>query len=36
MTPPKAKKAKVAGSHLCMWDDQEVYFKHLLNFLHAV
>src|ERR1700736_4156317 len=24
------------GSHLCMWDDQEIYFKHLLNFLHAV
>jgi proline iminopeptidase len=24
------------GSHLCMWDDQEVYFKHLLNFLRAV
>ena len=24
------------GSHLCMWDDQEVYFKHLLNFLHVV
>ncbi len=24
------------GSHLCMWDDQEVYFKHLLGFLRAV
>jgi len=24
------------GSHLCMWDDQEIYFKHLLDFLHAV
>jgi proline iminopeptidase len=24
------------GSHLCMWDDQEIYFKHLLNFLRAV
>jgi len=24
------------GSHLCMWDDQEVYFKQLLNFLRAV
>jgi proline iminopeptidase len=24
------------GSHLCMWDDQEVYFQHLLEFLHAV
>jgi proline iminopeptidase len=24
------------GSHLCMWDDQETYFKHLLNFLHTV
>jgi pimeloyl-ACP methyl ester carboxylesterase len=24
------------GSHLCMWDDQEAYFKHLLNFLHEV
>ena len=23
-------------SHLCMWDDQEVYFKHLLGFLHTV
>jgi proline iminopeptidase len=24
------------GSHLCMWDDQAVYFKHLLDFLRAV
>jgi proline iminopeptidase len=24
------------GSHLCMWDDQEIYFKQLLDFLHAV
>ena len=24
------------GSHLCMWDDQQVYFKHLLNFLRTV
>jgi proline iminopeptidase len=24
------------GSHLCMWDDQDFYFKHLLNFLHSV
>jgi proline iminopeptidase len=24
------------GSHLCMWDDQEVYFRHLLGFLWAV
>ena len=24
------------GSHLCMWDDQEIYFKHLLKFLRAV
>jgi proline iminopeptidase len=24
------------GSHLCMWDDQRVYFDHLLNFLNAV
>lgn len=24
------------GSHLCMWDDQEVYFRHLLKFLQAV
>jgi proline iminopeptidase len=24
------------GSHLCMWDDQEDYFKHLLGFLHGV
>jgi proline iminopeptidase len=24
------------GSHLCLWDDQEIYFKHLLTFLHAV
>lgn len=22
------------GSHMCMWDDQEAYFKHLLDFLH--
>jgi len=24
------------GSHLCMWDDQEAYFKHLLKFLREV
>ncbi|HSZ07939.1 MAG TPA: proline iminopeptidase-family hydrolase [Steroidobacteraceae bacterium] len=24
------------GSHLCMWDDQETYFKHLIGFLRAV
>jgi proline iminopeptidase len=24
------------GSHCCLWDDQKVYFDHLLNFLHAV
>jgi proline iminopeptidase len=24
------------GSHLCMWDDQAVYFHHLLQFLHSV
>ena len=24
------------GSHLCMWDDQDFYFKHFLNFLHSV
>jgi proline iminopeptidase len=24
------------GSHMCMWDDQEIYFKHLLDFLHVV
>jgi proline iminopeptidase len=25
------------GSHLCMWDDQESYFTHLLTFLlHTV
>ena len=24
------------GSHLCMWDDQQIYFKNLLEFLHAV
>ena len=24
------------GSHLCMWDDQEVYFRQLLAFLQAV
>jgi proline iminopeptidase len=24
------------GSHLCMWDDQETYFKHLIAFLRAV
>jgi len=24
------------GSHGCMWDDQEVYFRHLLRFLQAV
>jgi proline iminopeptidase len=25
-----------SGSHLCMWDDQEVYFKQLLKFLRSV
>jgi proline iminopeptidase len=24
------------GSHLCMWDDQEIYFHHLLEFLKSV
>jgi len=24
------------GSHCCMWDDQKVYFDHLLNFLRAI
>jgi proline iminopeptidase len=24
------------GSHLCMWDDQEVYFRHLLGFLSSM
>jgi len=24
------------GSHLCFWDDQAVYFRHLLSFLHSV
>jgi proline iminopeptidase len=24
------------GSHLCMWDDQKVYFKQLLDFLRSV
>ncbi len=24
------------GSHLCMWDDQQIYFKNLLEFLQAV
>lgn len=24
------------GSHLCMWDDQQVYFRHLLQFLRSV
>jgi proline iminopeptidase len=24
------------GSHMCFWDDQEVYFRHLLGFLRAV
>ena len=24
------------GSHMCIWDDQQVYFKHLLDFLHTV
>ncbi len=23
------------GSHLCMWDDQKIYFEHLLRFLKA-
>ena len=24
------------GSHMCLWDDQDVYFRHLLGFLRAV
>ena len=24
------------GSHLCMWDDQAIYFRNLLKFLHSV
>jgi len=24
------------GSHCCLWDDQKVYFDHLLNFLRAI
>jgi len=24
------------GSHLCMWDDQAVYFRHLPGFLKTV
>jgi proline iminopeptidase len=24
------------GSHLCMWDDQEIYFRHLVGFLKGV
>ena len=24
------------GSHLAMWDDQAVYFDHLLKFLRSV
>ena len=24
------------GSHMCMWDDQEIYFRHLLKFLRTV
>ncbi len=24
------------GSHLCMWDDQAVYFRHLLGFLYTL
>jgi len=34
---PKGRNAFCPnGSHLCMWDDQEVYFEHLLNFLGTV
>jgi proline iminopeptidase len=25
-----------SGSHMCLWDDQEVYFHHLLGFLRTV
>jgi proline iminopeptidase len=24
------------GSHMCLWDDQDIYFRHLLGFLRAV
>jgi proline iminopeptidase len=24
------------GSHMCLWDDQEVYFRQLLAFLRSV
>lgn len=34
---PNAQNAFCAnGSHLCMWDDQQTYFDHLLRFLRTV
>jgi proline iminopeptidase len=34
---PNATSAYCAnGSHLCMWDDQDSYFKQLLSFLRTV
>ena len=34
---PNARNAYCPnGSHLAMWDDQEVYFTHLLEFLRTV
>jgi len=34
---PNAKYAFCPkGSHLCMWDDQEAYFRQLLAFLQAI
>jgi proline iminopeptidase len=24
------------GSHLCMWDDQAIYFEYLLEFLRSI
>jgi proline iminopeptidase len=34
---PNARNAYCPdGSHLCMWDDQAVYFEQLLGFLRTV
>ena len=36
LMPDAASAICPNGSHLCMWDDQAVYFEHLLEFLRSI
>jgi proline iminopeptidase len=36
MMPNAASVICPNGSHLALWDDQAIYFQHLLDFLHSV